>query len=224
MNVDHPPQSTRPTPGDLALRQNLEHHGLVVILRGRRPGAPLVETVRTLVEAGVRCVEITLPTPGSLEAVAELRDSVPDDCLVGVGTVIDTHEVKEVAEAGGRFIVSPVYGPGLILAARDKAMGTLPGCFTATEALAAWRTGATAVKLFPAEPLGPRTVAALQGPLPDIPLVPTGGVGLSDVRPYLDAGALAVGVGSPLIGDALDGGSQAELLVRAREFVAAAAS
>ncbi|MBO0510352.1 bifunctional 4-hydroxy-2-oxoglutarate aldolase/2-dehydro-3-deoxy-phosphogluconate aldolase [Streptomyces beijiangensis] len=217
-------QPTRPTAGDLALRQNLERHGLVAILRSRRPGAPLVETVRTLIEAGVRCVEITLPTPGSLEAVAELRSPLPEGCLIGVGTVTESHQVEQVVAAGGQFIVSPVYEPGLILAARGKNIGTLPGCFTATEALAAWRTGATAVKLFPAEPLGPGTVAALQGPLPEIPLVPTGGVGLSDIRPYLDAGALAVGVGSPLVGDALDGGSQAELLVRARKFVAEAAS
>lgn len=215
--------STAAAPHHEVLRTALRTHGLVVILRSGTAGAPLVETVRTLAEAGVRCVEITLPTPGGLAALDELRGTLPPDCLLGVGTVTEPAHVERVTAVGARFVVSPCNFPGLLPACEEAGLGSLPGAFTATEAWAAWQGGASAVKLFPAEPLGPRTVAALHAPLPQVPLVPTGGIGLEDVRPYLDAGALAVGIGSPILGDALTGGSQAELLARARDFVARAA-
>lgn len=217
------PHGSAPAPHHETLRAALRAHGLVAILRGNHPGAPLVETVRTLAEAGVRCIEVTLPTPGSLAALAELRGTLPPDCLLGVGTVTEAAHIEQVASVGAEFVVSPFNFPGLLPACDSARLGSLPGAFTATEAWAAWQAGASAVKLFPAEPLGPRTVAALRAPLPQVPLVPTGGVGLDDIRPYLDAGALAVGVGSPLVGDALTGGSQRELLARATEFVARAA-
>ncbi|MEV0094682.1 bifunctional 4-hydroxy-2-oxoglutarate aldolase/2-dehydro-3-deoxy-phosphogluconate aldolase [Streptomyces sp. NPDC050738] len=208
-----------PTPGDIALRQALKAYGLVAILRGSRPDAPLVETVRNLADAGVRCIEVTLPTPGSLDAVTRLRGELPDEVLLGVGTVTEQAQVRRVKDAGGQFIVSPICDHTLVMAARSAKLGSLPGCFTPSEGHTAWQAGASAVKLFPAEPLGPAAVKAWRGPLPQIPLVPTGGVALADVRPYLEAGALAVGVGSPLVGDALEGGSQAELAERARAFV-----
>ncbi|WP_406450797.1 bifunctional 4-hydroxy-2-oxoglutarate aldolase/2-dehydro-3-deoxy-phosphogluconate aldolase [Streptomyces sp. NBC_00876] len=216
------PQETLPAtaPHHETLRAALRDHGLVAILRSSLPGAPLVETVRTLADAGVRCIEITLPTPGGLAALAELRGTLPPECLLGVGTVTETAHIEQVTSVGARFVVSPCNFPGLLPACNDAGLGSLPGAFTATEAWAAWQAGASAVKLFPAEPLGPRTVAALHAPLPQLPLVPTGGIGLDDIRPYLDAGALAVGIGSPLLKDALTGGSQKELHARAAEFVA----
>ncbi|MEU0743319.1 bifunctional 4-hydroxy-2-oxoglutarate aldolase/2-dehydro-3-deoxy-phosphogluconate aldolase [Streptomyces sp. NPDC006134] len=222
-----PAAASRPAPGpaDRALLGALRRQGLVAILRARRP-APLVPVVLTLLEAGVRCVEITLPTPGALEALRELTGrragELPPGTLLGAGTVTEARHVAGAAAAGARFTVSPVHEPAVVDASRAAGLGSLPGCLTPTEALAAWRRGASAVKLFPAEALGPRAVRALAAPLPEIPLVPTGGVDLDVLPRYLDAGALACGVGSPLLGDALDGGSLTGLRARAAEFAARA--
>lgn len=193
----------------------LSGHRLVAILRARNP-APLLDVARTLIDAGVSCLEIPLPTPGSLDAV---RSLALDGVFVGVGTVLTVEDVAVSVEAGARFIVSPNTDVAVIRAAKAAGIGSLPGAFTPTEVLAAWREEPTAVKLFPADALSPGFVAALRGPLPDVPLVPTGGIGVEDVEPYLAAGAVAVGVGSPLVGDALAGGSLAELRARALDFV-----
>ncbi|CAL9325401.1 bifunctional 4-hydroxy-2-oxoglutarate aldolase/2-dehydro-3-deoxy-phosphogluconate aldolase [Streptomyces sp. SudanB182_2057] len=221
--VDRSPGTNRPepSPADEALLHALARQGLIAILRARRP-APLVPVVLTLLEAGVRCVEITLPTPGALEALRELTGrragELPPGTLLGAGTVTDPGQVPRAAAAGARFTVGPVYEPAVVDASRAAGLGSLPGCLTPTEAYAAWRRGASAVKLFPAEALGPRAVRALTAPLPDIPLVPTGGIGLDALPRYLAAGALACGVGSPLLGDALDGGPLTELRGRAGRF------
>jgi len=204
------------------LRESLRRNGLLAILRATE-AAPLVDTVRCLVEAGVRAVEITLPTPGSLDAVRTLSAELPPDVQVGVGTVTTSDDVGVSIAAGARFVVSPVFRPEVVDAANEAGIGSLPGAFTPSEVLAAWECGPSAVKLFPASSLGPGFVSALAGPMPVALLVPTGGVELSDVDPYLRAGALAVAVGSPLLGDALAGGSLADLRERASRFVAAAA-
>ncbi|WP_129837718.1 bifunctional 4-hydroxy-2-oxoglutarate aldolase/2-dehydro-3-deoxy-phosphogluconate aldolase [Streptomyces sp. RFCAC02] len=211
-----------PSPAD-RLPAALRRHGLVAILRARTPGAPLLDVVRTLVDAGVAIIEITVPTPGSLEAVRAAAAQYGDRVLIGTGTVTTPAQVRATAEAGGAFVVSPHTDPELIRAARDAGLGALPGAFTPTEILAAHRAGATAVKLFPATGLGPGYVADVRAPLPDIPLVPTGGVGTREIPAYRAAGAVAVGVGSPLVGDALAGGSLAALGERAAEFVRLAA-
>ncbi|MFF7994266.1 bifunctional 4-hydroxy-2-oxoglutarate aldolase/2-dehydro-3-deoxy-phosphogluconate aldolase [Kitasatospora xanthocidica] len=202
---------------DAALRT----HRLVAILRSATADG-LGAAVRVLADAGVRCLEVTLPTPGSLAAVAEARTRFGDELVIGVGTVLRTAEVRRAADAGARFVVSPNLHPPVVETARELGLGALPGVFTPTEALAAMDAGATAAKLFPAVALGPGYVAALRAPLPDLPLVATGGVALADVRPWLAAGALAVAVGSPLLGDALDGGDLGALRRRAATFVAAA--
>ncbi|WP_436499745.1 bifunctional 4-hydroxy-2-oxoglutarate aldolase/2-dehydro-3-deoxy-phosphogluconate aldolase [Actinokineospora sp. HUAS TT18] len=202
----------------LELGAALRDNGLVAILRSRAD-APLTRVMRALVDAGVRIMEVTVPTPGSLSAIAAATAEFGGDVLVGAGTVTTGDQVRAARDAGAAFVVSP--GFDLEVQAAAAGMGSLPGAFTPTEIQTAWRAGATAVKLFPAATLGARFVAELRGPLPDIPVVPTGGVGLADVRTYLDSGAVAVGVGSPLIGDALRGGSLAELFARAAAFVAA---
>ncbi|OZM70169.1 2-dehydro-3-deoxyphosphogluconate aldolase [Amycolatopsis antarctica] len=199
----------------------MRRNGLLVILRARQE-APLVEVVRSLIEAGVRAVEITLPTPGALDAVRILAAQAPPDVLIGAGTVLTAADVAVAADAGARFVVSPVFRPEIVTVARESGIGSLPGVFTPTEMAAAWDLGPSAVKLFPASALGPAFVSAVAAPLPDVPVVPTGGVALSDVEPYLDAGALGVAVGSPVLGDALSGGSLSALRSRARDFVAAA--
>lgn len=204
------------------LHTALAEHGLVAILRARSAG-PLLDVLRILVDAGVRALEVTVPTPGGLDAVRVAAAEFGPDVWVGAGTVLTEADVAATAAAGGRFVVSPSVDPAVIAAATAAGLGSLPGAYTPTEIVAAWRCGPTAVKLFPATGLGPRYVADVRAPLPEIPLVPTGGVGLAEVGEYRAAGALAVGVGSPLQGDALTGGSPAALAERAKQFVAEAA-
>ncbi|MEU6972069.1 bifunctional 4-hydroxy-2-oxoglutarate aldolase/2-dehydro-3-deoxy-phosphogluconate aldolase [Kitasatospora aureofaciens] len=199
----------------------LRQHRLVAILRATT-GSDLGGAIEALVEAGIGCLEVTLPTPGSLTAVARARARLGEDVTIGVGTVMQAADVHRVADAGGDFIVSPCLSLSVVETARDRGLGALPGVFTPTEAVDAMAAGATAAKLFPASVLGPQFAAALRAPLPGVPLVPTGGIGLADVRSWLEAGALAVAVGSPLLGDALTGGSLDELRTRAGEFVEAA--
>ncbi|HEV7907717.1 MAG TPA: bifunctional 4-hydroxy-2-oxoglutarate aldolase/2-dehydro-3-deoxy-phosphogluconate aldolase [Pseudonocardiaceae bacterium] len=203
----------------ITLMEALQRNSLLAILRAREPG-PLLEVAEVLIDAGVRCLEIPLPTPGSLEAVRELGSS--SDVLVGVGTVMSPEEVVRSADAGAAFVVSPNFDPVVVRAAGAAGLGSLPGAFTPTEAVAAWREGSSAVKLFPASIVGPEFVSAMRGSLPELPLVPTGGVRLEDVSAYLSAGAVAVAVGGPLVGDALQGGSLDELRARAEAFVARA--
>lgn len=202
----------------MSLIPTLRSHRLLAILRGTSD-EHLTPVLETLIDAGIRCVEVTLPTPGSLEAVAALRASYPDEVTVGVGTVLSAEDVSRASYAGAQFVVCPHLDPAIIEMAARLDLGSLPGVFTPTEAVQAMRAGASAAKLFPASVHGPQFIKALQGPLPDLPFVPTGGVGLREATGWLEAGALAVAVGSPLIGDALDGGSLAELRERAKAFV-----
>lgn len=213
--------TAEPTDPAAGLTGALRRHGLVAILRARRP-APLLDVVRTLVDSGVRIVEITMPTPGSLEALRSAAEEFGADVHLGTGTVTTPDQVRATREAGGRFVVSPHTDPELVREARAAGLGAFPGAYTPSEILAAWRTGPTAVKLFPAGGLGPRYVADVLAPLPEVPLVPTGGVTVENVAAYREAGVLAVGAGSPLLGDALDGGSLTELGRRAADFVRAA--
>lgn len=199
----------------------LTRHGLVAILRSRTPG-PLVEALRALADAGVRIMEVTVPTPGSLQAVQEATDEFGSSVLVGTGTVLTEAQVHHTAAAGGRFVVSPTVDPNVIKAARAAGVGSLPGAYTPTEIVEAWQQKPSAVKVFPASGLGPGYLTDIAAPLPDIPLVPTGGIRAENVAAYRNAGAVAVGISSPLIGDALTGGSLRDLYRRATKFVAVA--
>ena len=176
---------------------------LVAILRARTP-APLVEVAMALVDGGVRCLEITLPSPGSLEAVRELTGKLGAEVAVGMGTVLSAAEVRQAADAGAGFVVSPDHNPEVVAAADGLGLGSLPGAFTPTEIVAAWRGRPSAVKVFPASVLGPEFFSSVRAPLPDIPLVATGGVDLVGAASFLRHGCAAVGVGGPLLGTALD--------------------
>jgi 2-dehydro-3-deoxyphosphogluconate aldolase / (4S)-4-hydroxy-2-oxoglutarate aldolase len=159
--------------------------------------------VDVLVEAGVRSLELTLTTKGALDVVERLAGRVPAEVEVGVGTVLSAADVDRSVDAGARFVVSPSVEPEVIAAALRRRIASYPGAFTPTEIVGAWRAGASAVKLFPAGQLGPGYLKDVRAPLPDIPVVPTGGVDIPSVSGWLAAGAVAVGMGGPLIGDAL---------------------
>src|SRR5215211_1753483 len=196
---------------------------VVAILRAADAGR-FLEAGRVLYEAGVRAVEVTLTSAGALEAFARLREELPSDALLGVGTVPSAGDAERAVEAGATYLIAPDFRPEVVSWAVERRVPVVPGALTPTEIAAAWGAGATAVKVFPVSAVGgPAYVKAVRAPLPEVPLVPTGGVGIDDIGAYLAAGAAAVGVGSPLLGDAGDpGGDLAALAARARRAVAAA--
>jgi 2-dehydro-3-deoxyphosphogluconate aldolase / (4S)-4-hydroxy-2-oxoglutarate aldolase len=169
---------------------------LLAIVRYRAP-ADLAAVFRALREGGMSQIEVTLDTPGALEVVETER---AEGRAVGVGTVITADDAKAAAAAGAAFVVGPAVVPDMIATAVDLDVDAIPGAFTPTEILLARDLGATAVKLFPAPVGGPAYVRALRGPIPHVPFVTTGGVGIDDVRSYLDAGANCVGLGGELVG------------------------
>lgn len=197
-------------------------HRVVAIVRGHDADAS-VETCLTLVDAGIRLIEVSLTTQHALSVIEQVAARLPADAVLGAGTVLEADDVRRVADAGARYIVTPALGPSLA-AALAAGMPVLAGAMTPTEVFEAWRRGATAVKIFPAYTLGPEYLRALREPLPDVPLVAVGGVNAESAVAYLEAGAVGVGVGSPLCGDAPHGGDLSALRQRARAFSALAGS
>jgi 2-dehydro-3-deoxyphosphogluconate aldolase / (4S)-4-hydroxy-2-oxoglutarate aldolase len=193
---------------------------LVAIVRGTDPDAA-TRTVLTLAGEGVGLVEVSLTTPAALDVIARARAALGAQASVGAGTVITADDADRAADAGADFVVTPAIVPGLRRAA-ERGLPLLAGALTPTEIVAATQAGVAAVKLFPASLGGPRYLRALLDPFPWAALVPVGGVDAAAAREYLAAGAVAVGVGSPLTGDAASGGSLDELRARVRRFLAAA--
>lgn len=191
---------------------------LVAIVRGDDADAAL-KTVLTLAEEGIALIEVSLSGRDALKVIAGARAALGPGAPLGAGTVLNADDARAAHEAGADFIVTPALSDGITVA-RDLGLPVLAGVMTPTDILAALRLGAEALKIFPAEQAGgPGYLRALRGPFPDLPFVPVGGVDASAAREYLVQGAVAVGVGSPLVGDAADGGSQDALRTRAREFL-----
>ncbi|MFG3181176.1 bifunctional 4-hydroxy-2-oxoglutarate aldolase/2-dehydro-3-deoxy-phosphogluconate aldolase [Streptomyces nigra] len=199
----------------------LATHRLVAIVRGDDPDAAL-RTVLTLAEEGVDLVEVSLSGKDALTVLERARAALGPDRPLGAGTVLTAEDARAAHAAGADFAVTPGLGSG-VTAAQDLGLPVLAGVLTPTEIIAARALGVAALKLFPlAQAGGAAYLKALQGPFPDTPYVPVGGIDESAARECLAAGALAVGVGSPLIGDAADGGSVTALRERARRFRAIA--
>jgi 2-dehydro-3-deoxyphosphogluconate aldolase/(4S)-4-hydroxy-2-oxoglutarate aldolase len=149
---------------------------------------------RAIVAGGVRAIEVTMTVPDAYEVMQQLAGD--GSLILGAGTVLTAEEVDACVEAGARFIVSPTCCPEVIARAKDHDVVAIPGAMTPTEVLAAWNHGADMVKIFPAARLGPEYLSDLRGPLPDIPLVPTGGITDQNALAYLDAGATLLCFGS----------------------------
>jgi 2-dehydro-3-deoxyphosphogluconate aldolase/(4S)-4-hydroxy-2-oxoglutarate aldolase len=171
-----------------------------------------------LADRGVPAFEVTLQGPAALDAIGELHARLGDRLLVGAGTVLDVDGAAAAVNAGATFLVMPVTDVEVIRWASERGVPVFPGALSPTEVLTAWRAGASAIKLFPASVGGPALLRELRGPFPDIPLMPTGGVTADNARALLDAGAVAVGVGSWLAGAPDD----ATLRERAGALMAAA--
>ena len=191
---------------------------LIVVIRGQRADqyAPVLET---LAGAGIRSVELTLSTPGTLEELPVLQDRFGEQLDLGIGTITEPDQLRTAAERGARYAVTPITRTDLLQAAAETGLPLIPGGLTPSELHAGWAAGAAAVKVFPASVVGPGYVKDLRGPFPGIKVIPSGGVDLAAAEAWLQAGAEAVSVGGPLLGDALTGGSLEELADRAARFV-----
>lgn len=175
--------------------------GTVVVLR-LRDHSNLLSIARTLADVGLDVMEVTFDHPDTAGSLAALVDALGDRVLIGAGTVRSREHVQRAADAGARFCVSAYAGPSVIAATCEAGMAPLPGVVTATEIELALEAGAHMVKLFPAGPLGAAYLRAIRGPFRDVEFVPTGGIAHDALLPWYEAGAVAVGLGSDLIGDA----------------------
>lgn len=198
------------------LLERLRAQRVLAIVRGRDADAS-VATVEALVRNGFPLVEVSLSGTDALRVLRRVRGAFGSDVCLGAGTVLTVEDLDAVIAEGVEYVVTPGITPGAQEAAR-RGIPLLCGALTPTEVWDAFSLGASAVKVFPASLHGPGYLAALRDPFPQVPLVAVGGVGPDLVRPYLDAGAVAVGVGSPLVGDAAHGGSLDALRENASRF------
>src|SRR5438105_1442024 len=172
--------------------------GIVAVVRSP-DGSQLVEVCRALADGGVTVVEITMTVPNALDVVRQVRQALGDRVLLGAGTILDPETARAALLAGAEYLVSPTINLDVIRLCRRYDKLVMPGAFTPTEILTAWEAGADIVKVFPADVLGPVFFKALRGPLPQIRLMPTGGVDLTTAAAFLQAGACCLGVGSQLV-------------------------
>lgn len=179
--------------------------------------------VEAIVAGGITTIEITMNSQNAEECLYRVAKQFPD-CLVGAGTVIGVESAARAIESGAKFLVSPVTDLDMLAVAQQIGLVSMAGALTPTEAWQAWQAGADFVKLFPLKGLGPDYVRSIRGPLPDIRYVPTNGVTFDNVTEWFDAGAAAVGVGTPLISDKdVESGDLSAITERAKRIVAAAA-
>jgi 2-dehydro-3-deoxyphosphogalactonate aldolase len=191
-------------------RQTLSTHGLIAILRGLRPDEAR-DIGLALHGAGIRLIEVPLNSPEPLQSIRILRDALPDDTLVGAGTVLQPEACAQIAAAGGQLVVMPHSDPAVIRAAKALGLACAPGVATPTEAFAALAAGADVLKMFPAETLGPVGLKAWRAVLtPPVAIVPVGGVTPDSLGAYLAAGASGFGLGSALYRAGDDAGAVAQ--------------
>jgi 2-dehydro-3-deoxyphosphogluconate aldolase/(4S)-4-hydroxy-2-oxoglutarate aldolase len=203
-----------------AVLKRLQETGLVPVLR-----AASVEKAIALAEAvaagGVNVLEVTMTVPGAVEVIARLVRERPE-ILVGAGTVLDPETAERCIGAGAQFVVSPALNLKTIALCRRVSIAVLPGALTPTEIVTAWEAGADVVKVFPAGAMGgAKYLVSLKGPLPQIEMIPTGGVSLASAKEFLEAGAFALGVGSDLVdAKAMAAGKPEVVTETARKYMA----
>lgn len=213
------PDSSPPTAAE-SVTAGIISAGLIGILRA--PTAEHFEAIAAvLVDTGVLAIEITLTAADAVHSLAKIATEHGGRAFVGAGTVLTADQAEACIDAGATFLVSPTASPDVIAAARIADVAAFPGALTPTEILAAHRSGASAVKLFPASAVAPRYLSDLRGPLPDIRIIPTGGIAIDDITAWIRVGAAAVGLGSSLLGDAVTQGADKRLTARTKQAVRA---
>jgi 2-dehydro-3-deoxyphosphogluconate aldolase/(4S)-4-hydroxy-2-oxoglutarate aldolase len=195
--------------------------GVVAILRFDR-SEPLIDVAEALLAGGVQAIEITFTVPNAPKVLEQVANKLGDRILLGAGTVLDTETARIALLAGARYLVTPTLRREVIEMCHRYDRLVMPGALTPTEVLTAWEWGADVVKLFPSEITGPRYLKALRGPLPQVRLMPTGGVSAENVGEYIRAGACAVGVGGTLVDPKLvAAGDFSQISARAKNLLEA---
>jgi len=199
--------------------------GIVPVVRARSAEEALavVDAIRA---GGVDVIELTMTVPGAVEVIRELARRYRDEVVLGAGTVLDAETARACMMAGAQFVVSPILDEACIACCRTYSVPMIPGALTPTEIVRAWRAGAAMVKIFPCSAVGGASyVRAVKAPLPQIDLLPTGGVSLATVGDYIAAGASAVGAGADLVDVAkIRAGEAAAVTEKARQYVRAVAA
>lgn len=172
--------------------------GVVAVLRAPS-GELLVDVAEALLAGGVEAIEVTFTVPGAHRVLEQVADRLGDRVLLGAGTVLDSETARTALLAGAQFVVAPTVNLEVIRLCRRYDKAVMPGALTPTEVLAAWQAGADVVKVFPSELTGPKYLQTLHGPLPQVRLMPTGGVNLQTAAEFLRAGACALGIGGSLV-------------------------
>jgi 2-dehydro-3-deoxyphosphogluconate aldolase/(4S)-4-hydroxy-2-oxoglutarate aldolase len=205
-----------------AVRERILQIGIVPVVRASS-SAEARTAAEAVCKGGIPIVEITMTVPGAVEVIRELaKQSSPNELLVGAGTVLNPEQAQRCLDAGAQFLVSPGFNPKTVALAAAERRLIMAGALTPTEVIAAWEAGSDFIKIFPAGNVGgPKYIKALKGPLPDVPLIPTGGVNLQTAAEFLEAGAAALGIGGELVhpGHLKSGNTQA-IVDAARTFVA----
>jgi 2-dehydro-3-deoxyphosphogluconate aldolase/(4S)-4-hydroxy-2-oxoglutarate aldolase len=197
----------------------LKQTGIVAVIRAER-GELLADVAEALVAGGVDVMEVTFTVPKAHQALEQVAGRLGDRVLLGAGTVLDPETARIALLSGAEFVVSPTVNLDVIRLCRRYDKMVLPGAFTPTEILTAWEAGADVVKVFPSDVTGPAYLKAIKGPLPQIRLMPTGGVNLQTAAAFLHAGAFALGVGGSLVDPrAVAAGELAKIEQLARQFV-----
>jgi len=199
------------------LSQILEHK-IIAIIRGANP-ADVLKIAEALYKGGIRILEITMNSAQPLIVIKELNDKFGDRMIIGAGTVLDVESAKKAVAAGAGFILSPIVDAEVIKIAKSLGVVNIPGAYTATEIYYAYKNGADIVKVFPAT--SPSYLKDIAGPLPQIPLLPTGGVTLENIKEFKKAGAVGFGIGSALVNTKEEVTSEylTKLTAKAQEFV-----
>jgi len=193
--------------------------GVIAIMR-TKSSDQLIAAADAIKAGGVRVIEVTMTTPGALAIIEEARRRYGPEMLFGAGTVLDAETARSAIQAGADFVVAPTLNLEMVALCHRYGIPVVPGCYTPTELLTAWQAGADLLKLFPASVGGPELIKAILAPLPQLAIVPVGGVDLTTAADFIRSGASALGVGNSLINQKLlDSGDLGELTRRAAAFI-----
>ena len=159
----------------------------------------VISVAEAMIEGGIVSLEITMTTPNALQIIKELSDNYGSNVLIGVGSIVDAETAIKAIEAGAKYIISPIFKKEIVEASHKLDIPAIPGCYTPTEIFTAQEAGADIVKVFPADQLGTNYMKAIKAPMPQLNVMPTGGVTLTNAGSWINAGACAVAVGSNLL-------------------------
>ncbi len=199
--------------------QRVLNHGIVAVIRAKS-GDRLVDVAEALLAGGIEIMEVTFTVPGATRVLERVAEKIGDRVLLGAGTVLDTETARIALLSGAQFVVSPSTNVDVIQMCQRYSKLVMPGALTPTEVVTAWQAGADIVKVFPSDINGPTYLKALHGPLPQVHLMPTGGVNLETAADFLKCGACALGIGSSLVeAKVVEAGDMNHIETLARKYV-----